>query len=809
MDSYELYSEKWFTNWLLNYTKYSIFYNLWVESVFDSKLLPIVVRKNPNGKYEKGNLFVTTPRDYEGGEAKYYSRQSKIKKQYTELEIRNLNVKYENNKEKIKMSVNYLVVVESASKARTIAGFLGSEYAVKASFGHIRNIKKSYDFKNVLASGCNPEYENDKDKIKIIKELKDYINKDTIVYLASDEDREGEAISWHLIETLKLDPAKTKRIAFHEITKPAILHALANPRRLDIPMVNAQKARQILDKGVGYSLSPILWQKVGRALAAGRVMSVAVRIIVDRENEIRSFVPEEFWKFKALFQNPEFKAELSKKDGKVIKMEISNAEIANAVEKDLLGGEWVLTDIEEKDSFRNPQPPFATSTLQQIASTKLGFSVDNTMKVAQQLYEGNIRGNIPNHKGGLITYMRTDSLNLSTIALDAIKVEIANKYGKEYTIPNHRTFKSKSKGAQEAHEAIRPTNVSLHPDMIAPYLDDYQLKLYRLIWNRTVATQMAPAKVAITNYKITAGVNKNYEFISKGNRIIFPGFLMLEDLKDDVVLPTVEKGSKLNLNKLDKEQSFTQAPARYTEATFVKKMEDLGIGRPSTYASTIATIKNRKYVELDKDKKLVPTSIGEATNKFLVENFPGIVDIGFTARMEEDLDRIAHGEIEWKSTVENFAKGFMADVAKNMDSKQNYREGRVIGIDPKTKLEIKAMLGKFGPYLITGNKADNNVKFAKIPEGKNMNDLTLQEAIAAFDAPKPVNREVEIDGSKGRLAIGKFGPYLAIHNKYYSIPAEDNYLTVSIDRLKEIIVSEDIKRENNKDKPKFKKWNKK
>lgn len=708
------------------------------------------------------------------------------------------------------MSVNYLVIVESSSKGRTIAGFLGSEYAVKASFGHIRNIKKSYDFKNVLASGCNPEYENDKDKLKIIKELKDYINKDTIVYLASDEDREGEAISWHLIEALKLDPAKTKRIAFHEITKPAILHALANPRPLDIQMVNAQKARQILDKGVGYGLSPILWQKVGRALAAGRVMSVAVRIIVDKENEIRAFKPEEFWKFRANFINPDFKADLVKKDGKPIKMEISNKDIADAIEKELLAGDWILSDIEEKDGFKNPPPPFTTSTLQQTSSTKLGFSVDSTMKIAQQLYEGNIRGNIPNHKGGLITYMRTDSLNLSTLALDAIKIELNNKYGKEYTLSNHRSYVNKSKGAQEAHEAIRPTNVALHPDMIAPYLDDYQLKLYRLIWNRTMATQMPAAKVANTTYKITAGVNKNYEFNSKGNRIVFPGFLLLGDLKDDVILPTVNKGDKLNLNKLDKEQSFTNPPARYKEASFVKKMEDLGIGRPSTYASTIATIKNRKYVELDKDKNLVPTATGEATNKYLVDNFPDIVDISFTSKMEADLDKIAHGEVEWKSLVENFAKDFMANVRKNTDNKDvNYREGRVIGIHPETKLEIKSMIGRFGPCLVMGNKADNNVKYAKVPEGKNVNDLTLQEAVDAFNAPKPVNREVEIDGSKGRLAIGKFGPYLAIHNKYYSIPAEENYLTISIDRLKEIIVSENIKRENNKDKPKFNKWKKK
>lgn len=708
------------------------------------------------------------------------------------------------------MSVNYLVVVESSSKAKTIAGFLGQEYAVKASFGHIRNIKKSYDFKNVLAGGCNPEYENTKDKLKIIKDLKDYINKDTIVYLASDEDREGEAISWHLIEALKLDPAKTKRIAFHEITKPAILHALANPRPLDMQMVDAQKARQILDKGVGYGLSPILWQRINKGLSAGRTQSVAVRIIVDRENEIRAFVPEEYWKFRANFINPDFKADLIKKDGKPIKMEISNKDIADAIERELLAGDWILSDIEEKDGYKNPPPPFTTSTLQQAASTRLGFSVENTMKIAQQLYEGNIRGNIPNHKGGLITYMRTDSLSLSTLALDAIKIELANKYGKEYTLSSHRSYVNKSKGAQEAHEAVRPTNVALHPDMIAPYLDDYQLKLYRLIWNRTMATQMPAAKVANTTYKIIAGVNKNYEFNSKGNRIVFPGFLLLGDLKDDIILPTVSKGSVLNLNKLDKEQSFTTPPARYKEASFVKKMEDLGIGRPSTYASTIATIKNRKYVELDKDKNLVPTSVGEATNKFLVENFSNIVNIGFTSKMEEDLDKIAHGELKWKTTIENFAKDFMADVNKNMNSKDvNYREGRMIGVHPESKLEIKTMIGRFGPCLVMGNKADNNVKYAKVPEGKNINDLTLQEAIEIFNTPKPVNREVEIDGSKGRLAIGRFGPYLAIHNKYYSIPAEENYLTISIDRLKEIIVSEDIKRENNKDKPKFKKWNKK
>ena len=708
------------------------------------------------------------------------------------------------------MSVNYLVVVESASKSKTIASFLGPEYSVKASFGHIRNIKKSYDFKNVVASGCNPEYENDKDKLRVIKELKDYINKDTIVYLASDEDREGEAISWHLIETLKLDPAKTKRIAFHEVTKPAILHALANPRPLDVQMVNAQKARQILDKGVGYGLSPILWQKINKGLAAGRVMSVAVRIIVDRENEIRAFKPEEFWKFKALFQNPEFKAELAKKDGKAIKMEISSKEIADSIEKELLAGEWILTDIEEKDAFRNPPPPFITSTLQQVASQRLGMSIDNIMRTAQALYEGNIRGNIPDHKGGLITYMRTDSLNLSIIALDDIKKEIGNKFGKDYVLPNHRSFLKKAKGAQEAHEAIRPTNISLHPDMIAPYLDDYQLKLYRLIWNRTMATQMPAAKMANTIYKITAGVNKNYEFNSRGNRIVFPGFLLLDELKDDIVLPTIAKGTKLDLNKLDKEQSFTQPPARFTESSFVKKLEDLGIGRPSTYASTISTIQKRKYVELDKDKKLVPTSTGEATNKFLVENFPNIVDIGFTSKMEEDLDKIAHGELEWKSTVENFAKDFMAEVSKNLQTKDvNYREGRVIGLHPETKLEIKAIISRFGPCLTMGKKEDNNLKYAKIPHGKNANDLTLEEAVELFNAPKPANREVEIDKVKGRLFVGRFGPCLAISGKFYSIPETEDISTVSIDKLKEIMKAVDAAKEANKDKPKFKKWKKK
>ncbi len=383
-------------------------------------------------------------------------------------------------------------------------------------------------------------------------------------------------------------------------------------------MVNAQKARQILDKGVGYGVSPVLWQRISKGLSGGRCQSVAVRIIVDRENEIRAFKPEEFWKFKALFQNPEFKAELAKKDGKPIKMEICSQQIAEAIERELLAGEWILSDIEEKDAFRNPPPPFITSTLQQTAGQRLGMSVDNTMRTAQALYEGNIKRTIPNHEGGLITYMRTDSLNLSTIALDAIKIELANKFGKEYTLSTPRSFLKKAKGAQEAHEAIRPTNPALSPEIVEPYLDEYQFKLYRLIWNRTMATQMPAAKMANTIYKIIAGVNKNYEFISKGTRIVFPGFLLLDELKDDVVLPTISKGSKLDLNKLEKEQSFTQPPARYTEASFVKKLEELGIGRPSTYASLISTVLKRKYVEYDKDKKLVPTSTGEATNKFLM-----------------------------------------------------------------------------------------------------------------------------------------------------------------------------------------------
>ncbi|MCG3715114.1 type I DNA topoisomerase, partial [Aliarcobacter butzleri] len=500
-----------------------------------------------------------------------------------------------------------LVIVESPAKAKTISKFLGNDFIVMASMGHVRDLPKSslgFDPND----NFKPKYQISTDKKKVITDLKKHISKDTTIYLAADEDREGEAIAWHLIPALKIEKNPIKRIVFHEITKDAILKALENPRDVDQNLVDAQQARRILDRAVGYELSPLLWKKVRYGLSAGRVQSVAVRIIVDRENEIRAFVPEEYWKIKADFINPELKAELAKENGKTLK--ISNEKQALEIEASLKQGSYKLVDIEEKESTRNPAAPFTTSTLQQEASRKLGFSVKQTMIIAQQLYEGNV-GNIPNHTGGLITYMRTDSLNLSTVATTAAKAVIEEEYGKEYALNKPRVYTTKSKGAQEAHEAIRPVNLALRPSQIKEFVEPAQYRLYSLIWKRTLATQMAQAKIANTTYKIEAGKNKEFEFQVKGQRIIFAGFMKAYTEGSDnpeaaldsseKILPNIKEGTILELEKLESEQNFTKPPARYTEASLVKKLESEGIGRPSTYAPTISTIQAREYVSKTED----------------------------------------------------------------------------------------------------------------------------------------------------------------------------------------------------------------
>jgi len=689
--------------------------------------------------------------------------------------------------------VKNLVIVESPAKAKTISKFLGNDFIVMASMGHVRDLPKSslgFDPND----NFKPKYQVSTDKKKVITDLKKHISKDTTIYLAADEDREGEAIAWHLIPALKIEKNPIKRIVFHEITKDAILKALENPRDVDQNLVDAQQARRILDRAVGYELSPLLWKKVRYGLSAGRVQSVAVRIIVDRENEIRAFVPEEYWKIKADFINPELKAELAKENGKTLK--ISNEKQALEIEASLKQGSYKLVDIEEKESTRNPAAPFTTSTLQQEASRKLGFSVKQTMIIAQQLYEGNV-GNIPNHTGGLITYMRTDSLNLSTVATTAAKAVIEEEYGKEYALNKPRVYTTKSKGAQEAHEAIRPVNLALRPSQIKEFVEPAQYRLYSLIWKRTLATQMAQAKIANTTYKIEAGKNKEFEFQVKGQRIIFAGFMKAYTEGSDnpeaaldsseKILPNIKEGTILELEKLESEQNFTKPPARYTEASLVKKLESEGIGRPSTYAPTISTIQAREYVSKTEDNKLIPTQTGEIVNSFLVDHFSNIVDLGFTAKIEEEFDEIAEGKIAWEEVMKNFYGGFKKtiDEKESSVSKEDYLQVNELGIDPKSGKPVSARVGRFGPFVQIGTKDDEEKpKFVAIPDNLNMDTITLEEALFLFNLPRVVGNTQ--NGDEIKANIGRFGPYLQVKTKFYSLKTDDPY-TIDLNRALEII----------------------
>ena len=696
-----------------------------------------------------------------------------------------------------------LVIVESPAKAKTISKFLGKDYKVMASMGHVRDLPKSklgFDPED----NFKPQYLISTDKRKVIADLKKEITKDTTIYLAADEDREGEAIAWHLIPALKVEKNPLKRIVFHEITKGAIIEALENPREVNQNLVDAQQARRILDRAVGYELSPLIWKKVRYGLSAGRVQSVAVRIIVDRENEIRAFVPEEFWKIKADFLNPELKTELAKIDGKAKK--VRNEAEAKAIESSINQGEFELYDIDESESKRNPAAPFTTSTLQQEASRKIGFSVKQTMIVAQQLYEGNIQ-NIPNHTGGLITYMRTDSLNLSKVATSAAKEVIEKEYGSEYSLSKPRTYKSKAKGAQEAHEAIRPVDLSLKPSMIRDYVDNAQYKLYSLIWKRTLATQMQVAKLANTTYKISAGKDKEYEFQIKGQRIIFPGFMKVYTEGSDnpeaaldsseKILPTIKVGTKLDLEKLNLDQNFTKPPARYTEASLVKKLESEGIGRPSTYAPTISTIQAREYVVKTEDKKLAPTPTGEIVNSFLVDHFPHIVDLGFTARVEEEFDEIADGKIAWEQVMEDFYGDFKKTIINKEETvnKEDYLQIREIGTDPVSGKPMSARVGRFGPFVQIGTKDDEEKpKFVAIPDHLNMDTITMDEALFLFTLPRVVGQTN--DGEDIKANIGRFGPYLQVKTKYYSLKEDDPY-KIELPRALELIKQIDEEKAKN------------
>ncbi len=690
-----------------------------------------------------------------------------------------------------------LIIVESPAKARTISRFVGKDYKVAASMGHVRDLparELGFDVESF-----DPKYVVSQDKRSVIQALKKDIKKDTTVYLATDEDREGESISWHLISALRLKNQPIKRIVFHEITRSAVLHALENPRELDQNLVDAQQARRILDRAVGYQLSPLLWRKVKGGLSAGRVQSVAVRIIVDREREIRAFKPEEYWKIKSDFKDPKFRAELTRQNDK--KAAVKNEAEAKAIEASALKGQFVVAEVVEREGVRRPVPPFTTSTLQQEASRKLGLSVAQTMRIAQQLYEGNFE--IPGYTGGLITYMRTDSVNLAEQAVNQAREVIAQEFGRDYTVERPRRFANKTKGAQEAHEAIRPADLSIKPTRVRAHLDPRQFRLYDLIWKRTLATQMADARIAYTTIRIRAGEAGELIFEARGQRVLFPGFLRVyaegSDNPDadvsnkDVILPKVAKGQVLNLEKLHLEQLFTKPPARYTEASLVKKLESEGIGRPSTYSPTISTIQSREYVEHTTDKKLKPTDIGEVVNDFLTAHFPDIVDLGFTSHLEDDFDEIAQGKNSWKEMLQAFYPPFNKRVE---DKKSVDKIGRKLGKDPKTGREVSVSFGQYGPYAQIGS-ADEEEKplFASLPPDRSIFDIELADALKCFELPRKLGENDA--GDEVQVNTGRYGPYVRIGRNFFSLPEGEDLFEVTLTRALEIAAAEEDRKAKN------------
>ncbi len=657
--------------------------------------------------------------------------------------------------------MNHFIIVESPAKARTIKKFLGAKYNIKASMGHIRDLPKKelgidteHDFE--------PTYEVSADKKKIVKELNDAIHKygDTMVWLASDEDREGESIAWHLVHALKLKKDQYKRIAFHEITKPAVLAALEHPRDLDINLIHAQQARRVLDRLVGYKLSPLLWTKVRGGLSAGRVQSVAVRLIVDREREILAFKPEEYWNIGADLKakEGEITVDLAKINGE--KTEVKNKEQADKILADLQKGHYTVADLIQKETTRQPANPFITSSLQQEASRKLGFSVKQTMVIAQQLYEGVAVGK---EHTGLITYMRTDSYNLSAEFLKEVPKIIGKMYGREYALETPRVFTKKMKGAQEAHEAIRPTDLSKTPASVKEHLEAAQYKLYKLIWERTAACQMPAAKLDSTTAVIETG--NGYTLTAKGQVIKFAGFMKAyvegtdhpdEALADkESILPPLTIGEKLDLIKLNHEQKFTQPPARYTEAMLVKKLESEGIGRPSTYAPTISTIITRGYVEKKADKKLYPMEIGMIVNDFLVEHFPAIVDLKFTAKMEENLDKIAEGEEKWVPVIREFFVPFNKLIE---EKKKSIKKGDSVA--EKTD-EICNLCGK--PMIVKLGRNGKFLSCSDYPKCKNAKPLLSAEQKVVEDKLQQEfkNEKCPKCGSPMIIKKGRFGEFLA------------------------------------------------
>ena len=695
------------------------------------------------------------------------------------------------------MSKN-LVIVESPAKAKTIQKYLGKDFEVKSSFGHIRDLPKKG--MGIDLQSFTPDYEVSADKKKLVAELKASVKKADMVWLASDEDREGEAIAWHLAQELKLNEANTKRIVFHEITKNAILKAIENPRKIDQNLVDAQQARRILDRVVGFEMSPVLWKKVKTGLSAGRVQSVAVRLVVERELEIRGFKPNSSYKVEGIFLNND-KQEIAAKLKKDFAKEKEAEDFLN-LSKDV---DFKVLNVEIKPGSRTASAPFTTSTLQQEASNRLGYGVTGTMRVAQRLYEE-----------GFITYMRTDSVNLSQEAINGAKEQIVSEFGEQYSNP--RNYKTKSASAQEAHEAIRPTDFSVKS------IGDAQLnKLYQLIYKRTLASQMTNAKIEKTVIEI-GNPKLPQHFEAQGEVIVFDGFLKVygitkieddEEENNEKLLPKVTVGEALDYKKIESTQKFTKPSARYTEAGLVKKLEELGIGRPSTYAPTIQTIQNREYVdkrelipqereilkmtlvkaELKKEilnekfggdkNKFVPTDIGEVVNDFLTQNFAEILDYGFTAKVEQDFDNIASGEEKWKEVLQGFYKDFhpkIEDVEENADRANGER---ILGVDPKSGKNVMARIGRFGPMVQIGEQDDEEKPiFASLMASQNIATITLEEALELFKIPFDLKN---YDDQTVTIGVGRFGPYVKWGETFISIPRGEDPLSITQERAEEII----------------------
>ena len=679
---------------------------------------------------------------------------------------------------------------------------MGKEYTVKSSYGHVRDLNKNTLSVNI-EKDFEPEYEISDDKKALVAELRKLSKASDTVWLASDEDREGESISWHLYEALDLKKKDTKRIVFHEITKSAILNAIENPRDIDMGLVAAQQARRVLDRLVGYELSPLLWKKVKPSLSAGRVQSVAVRLIVEREEEIKNFVQTSAYRVTAQFT--------FLKDGQeyTIAAELPNRfdteEETRKFVESCINANYKVEAIEKKPAARYPAPPFTTSTLQQEAARKLGFSVANTMRIAQQLYES-----------GKITYMRTDSVNLSSLALGMAKKEITENYGAEYV--KTRQYQTKTKGAQEAHEAIRPTYLDQHT--IKGSADER--KLYELIWKRTIASQMADAQMERTNVNIGISTNDR-QFVATGEVILFDGFLKvyMESYDDDrtedtaAILPPIEVGTLLDLDKMEAQQRFTRHPLRYTEASLVKKMEELGIGRPSTYAPTISTIQKREYVtkgdikgepltyqiiSLKNNKitdktgkenygaekgKLLPTDIGILVNKFLTQYFESIIDYNFTANVEKEFDKIAEGQRQWNAMIRDFYKDFHKQVISTTETSGKFSGEKLLGQDPATGKNVYVKVGRFGPVAQIGDtESEEKPRFAGLKKDMSIESVTLEEVLKLFDFPRILG---EFEGKEITVAVGRFGPYIRHDNKFYSLAKTDNPSLVEYDRAVEII----------------------